>query len=214
MRIPWAESPGLGSQNRAARQDVTDRVLADDQLLAQLYSAPLFDHELIRSLRLIPTEYLYFYYSRRRALANQSARTARAAAKSEWMNEALFRRLRSLLSAADESRCGMRLHGIPQCPLRDVHAAGVDRRRRAVSRIPEEDPFRAANGYHRIALDVMSALRGQQSRRVIVNVRNQGAIDGIDANDVVEVPCRIAATTFFPSHVVRCPQRSAAWCWP
>ncbi len=55
-----------------------------------------------------------------------------------------------------------------------------------------QDPFQAANGYHRIALEVMRALRGQQSQRVIVNVRNQGAIDGIDANDVVEVPCRIA----------------------
>ena len=41
-------------------EDVTGKVLEDDCLLGQLYSVPLFDHALIRSLRLIPTEYLFF----------------------------------------------------------------------------------------------------------------------------------------------------------
>jgi 6-phospho-beta-glucosidase len=62
----------------------------------------------------------------------------------------------------------------------------------------EEDPFRAASGYHRIALDVMNALRGDRARRVIVNVRNHGAIDGIAAGDVVEVPCAIGNNTIVP----------------
>src|SRR5579875_1860464 len=48
---------------RLRDQDVTDQVLSDDRILAQLYSAPLFDPELIRALRLLPTEYLFFYYS-------------------------------------------------------------------------------------------------------------------------------------------------------
>ena len=48
-------------------EDVTERVLNDDALLSQLYSAPLFDHDLIRARSTIPTEYLFFYYSRRRA---------------------------------------------------------------------------------------------------------------------------------------------------
>jgi 6-phospho-beta-glucosidase len=61
-----------------------------------------------------------------------------------------------------------------------------------------EDPFRAANGYHRIALQVMKALRGKQDERVIVNVRNHGAIEGIDENDVVEVPCSIGNNAIVP----------------
>jgi 6-phospho-beta-glucosidase len=179
--------------------DVTDRVLSDDALLTQLYSAPLFDHQLIRALGLIPTEYLYFYYSRRRALANQRSRGSTRGAEVERLNLELFRRLGSLLSAGDgpgavrayidylNARSGtyMLLEATGQQELHST--AGAD-----------EDPFRAANGYHRIALDVMRALRGRQSRRVIVNVRNQGAIEGIESNDVVEVRCRIANDCILP----------------
>jgi 6-phospho-beta-glucosidase len=71
----------------------------------------------------------------------------------------------------------------------------------------EEDPFRSANGYHRIALAVMNALRGVENQRLILNVRNQGAIDGIDANDVVEVPCQIGANAIEPE---RCGALPAA----
>ena len=179
--------------------DVTGQLLGDDALLAQLYSAPLFDHELIRSLGLIPTEYLYFYYSRRRALANQRSRGSTRGAEVERLNRALFGRLASLLSAGDgpaavraytdylNTRSGtyMLLESTSQENLDATTAGG-------------EDPFRAANGYHRIALEVMRALRGRQSRRVIVNVRNQEAIEGVDANDVVEVPCRIASDCILP----------------
>jgi 6-phospho-beta-glucosidase len=76
-----------------------------------------------------------------------------------------------------------------------LESAGLDR---AGDAGHTEDPFHAANGYHRIALAVMSALRGTQDRRLIVNVRNHGAIEGIDAQDIVEVPCRIVADSITP----------------
>jgi 6-phospho-beta-glucosidase len=173
-------------------KDVTDRVLADNAILDRLPSGPLFDHELIRSLRLIPTEYLYFYYSRRRALANQKAHGATRGWEIGKLNEELFRRLGTLLATGDgqgavaayveylNERSGtyMMLESTCEDALREDTGQG-------------EDPFRAASGYHRIALDVMKALRGKTSQRLIVNVRNNGAISEVDANDVVEVPCGI-----------------------
>ena len=44
----------------------------------------------------------------------------------------------------------------------------------------------------------MKALRGDEYRRLIVNVQNHGAIDGIGADDVVEVPCNIGKDTIIP----------------
>lgn len=180
-------------------KDVTRQVLADDGVLDQLYSGPLFDHELIRSLQLIPTEYLYFYYSRRRALANQKARGGTRGMEIEKLNDQLFRRLAPLLAANDgqhalaayieylNERSGtyMLLESTSDDTLRKESAKG-------------EDPFRAASGYHRIALDVMKAIRGKISQRLIVNVRNQGAVDEIDSNDVVELPCSIANGVIIP----------------
>ena len=180
-------------------EDVTHRLLADDKLLDQLHSGPLFDHELIRSLGLIPTEYLYFYYSRRRALANQKIHGATRGTEVTKLNEELFRRLGSLLAAGDgqsaltayieylnvRSGTYMLLESTSEDALRKDTREG-------------EDPFRAASGYHRIALDVMKALRGKTTQRLIVNVRNQGAISDIGANDVVEVPCSIGDNAITP----------------
>lgn len=80
-------------------EDVTARVLNDDAMLSQLYSAPLFDHDLIRALGLIPTEYLFFYYSRRRALENQRKQGATRGEQIMQMNESLMERLMQLLSS-------------------------------------------------------------------------------------------------------------------
>ena len=61
-----------------------------------------------------------------------------------------------------------------------------------------EDPFRAASGYHRIALDVMNALCGDKPKRIIVNTQNQGSIAEVEAADIVEVSCQIGAGTITP----------------
>jgi 6-phospho-beta-glucosidase len=53
----------------------------------------------------------------------------------------------------------------------------------------QENPFASATGYHRIALEVMEALSSPTPRRIVVNVRNQGTIGDLAADDVIEVPC-------------------------
>lgn len=181
--------------------DVTDRVLADDQILAQLYPAPMFDRELIRCLRLIPTEYLYFYYSRSRALANQRAHGDTRGLEIGRLNEALFQQLGTLLAAKDEiGALNVYTQYLNQRSGTYMQLESTHDFKAGQTLNQAEDPFRAANGYHRIALAVMCALRGDKNQRLIVNVRNQGAIEGIDANDVVEVPCRIRENTVIPEH--------------
>ena len=174
-------------------EDVLPRLLADDGALGKLYLADLFDHELLRCLGLLPTEYLYFYYCRSRALANQKrAKTTRGEEVSR-LNEALLGEL---------ARCFAQ--GRPSDALA-AYTAYLNRRSGSYMKLEasggsafdagqeyEEDPFRAATGYHRIALDVMTGLVGTEPRRVIVNVPNRGAIEDVDPEDIVEAPCRIA----------------------
>jgi 6-phospho-beta-glucosidase len=178
--------------------DVTSQLLGSDGLLDQLHTGPLFDHELMRSLKLIPTEYLYFYYSRQRALANQKAHNDTRGTAIGKLNHELFRRLGSLLSA-DDAQDALAAY-IEYLNARSGTYMLLEST--SENAIPEdtlqEDPFRAASGYHRIALDVMKALRGKTSQRLIVNVRNQGAIADLRADDVVEVPCSIADGAISP----------------
>jgi 6-phospho-beta-glucosidase len=180
-------------------EDVTEQLLADDAFLSQLYSVPLFEHDLIRSLKLIPTEYLFFYYSRRRALENQRKQGSTRGAEVEQLNHKLIASLAGLLQQGGNEaaiaayvdylniRSGsyMKLEGDAGSALQDAEGGS-------------EDPFRAASGYHRIALDVMSALTGARPGRIIVNTQNCGSIPEVEAEDIVEVSCRISEDSIVP----------------
>jgi 6-phospho-beta-glucosidase len=186
-------------------EDVTDRILQDDRLLARLYSSPMFDAELIRSLRLIPTEYLYFYYCRTRALANQKVHGSTRGENIARMNEALFESLRRLIAQNDRRSAlmaYMQYLNERSATYMQLESTGETALHQSAL---EEDPFRAANGYHRIALDVMKALRSAEPRRLIVNVLNQGAIACVGEDDVVEVPCSIGNGAITPEHCGRLP---------
>lgn len=181
-------------------KDITSQLLEDDAFLSQLYSVPLFDHALIRSLRLIPTEYLFFYYSRRRALANQRSQGSTRGAEVERLNEELFARLTpQLASGDDDAALATYINYLNVRSGSYMALEGEGGTAFTQSAEPEyQDPFRAANGYHRIALDVMKALCGNDDQRIIVNTRNSGAIEEIASSDIVEVPCRIRQNTITP----------------
>lgn len=174
-------------------EDVTQRVLDDDAILSQLYSAPLFEHDLIRALGLIPTEYLFFYYSRRRALENQRKQGATRGEQIAQMNEDLTERLMAQFARDDEG--GALQTYIDYLSLRSGSYMKLEGEGQSAfeQEIVAEDPFRAASGYHRIALDVMNALCDSEANRVIVNVRNGSTIPEIAADDVIETACRIQA---------------------
>jgi 6-phospho-beta-glucosidase len=188
-------------------EDVTERVLADDAFLSKLYPVPLFEHDLIRALKLIPTEYLFFYYSRRRALENQRRRGSTRGAEVEVLNQKLIAELTSHLQVGDaklaiatyvaylNTRSGsyMKL---------EVSAGSA----LSENEISDIDPFRVPSGYHRIAIDVMSALCGEQSRRIIVNTENRGSIADVDDEDIVEVPCQIRAGEIVPESCGALPE--------
>ncbi|UXA64683.1 PfkB family carbohydrate kinase [Xanthomonas prunicola] len=184
---------------RLRGEDILDRVLADDAILRQLYLAPLFDFDMLRALRLIPTEYLYFFYERRRALENQRASGASRGGEIERLNRTLIGDLRSRLDAGDTT-------GAVQ-----TYAAYLAQRSGSYMKLeaeagsafapdlaPQPDPFRASTGYHRIAVDVMSALTGARPARHVVNVRNQGAMAELADDDIVEIAADIDRDRIVP----------------
>ncbi|SEB43197.1 6-phospho-beta-glucosidase [Terriglobus roseus] len=167
-------------------EDVTHRILNDDAILLQLYSAPLFEPDLIRALGLIPTEYLFFYYSRTRALENQRRQGATRGEQIGQMNEALAEKLLKLHAGGDDAGAlqayidYLNLRSGSYMKLEGQGSSAFD------DDAPQEDPFRAASGYHRIALQVMNALVSDDTSRIIVNTRNADTIPEIAADDVIE----------------------------
>jgi len=178
-------------------RDVTDQILDDDSFLRRLYNVPLFAPELIRALRLIPSEYLYFYYSRGRALDNQRRHKSTRGSEIERLGAELFPRLALHLRQKD-GPAAIRAY-VDYLNARSGTYMRLEGAGDTTYDAPEHhDPFRAATGYHRIALEVMTALCGTGAKRIVVNTQNSGSIAEIDADDIVEVPCLVGHDTVTP----------------
>ncbi len=196
MQFDYAGLNHLGWVRRVALrgEDITADLLADATLLRGLYPADLFDSVLIQTLGLIPTEYLFFYYSQRKAHANQCRAGASRGEELERMNATLFDQLdredavQGLATYRDyllrRNASYMKL----EAQAGSAFTAGND----------DYDPFETATGYHRIALEVMLSLGSDTPHEVVVNVPNHGAIDDLEPEDVVEVPCAISRAGAIP----------------
>ena len=182
--------------------DVTAALLGDDALLRRLYPADLFEPELIRALGLIPTEYLFFYYARTRALRNQIRAGSTRGTEIELLNQDLFAQLAS---------------AVPSDGL-EIYRRYLMRRNASYFKLEAEsgsafgeqaenpDPFASATGYHRIAVEVLRGLFTDTPREVVVNVPNRGTIDDLRDEDVVEVECTIGRNGATPKRVGLLPE--------
>jgi 6-phospho-beta-glucosidase len=183
-------------------QDVTARLLADEHALRKLYHADLFDPLLIRTLQLIPSEYLFFYYSQRKAYENQVTAGASRGEELMRLNGDLFSQLQSESprDALGTYRRYLMKRNASYLRLEAEAGTGFQTHR------DEPDPFDAPTGYHKIAVEVMMGLVSKQPRTVIVNVRNGSSVEDLRADDIVEVPCQISMEGVKPSQVGTLPE--------
>jgi 6-phospho-beta-glucosidase len=189
LEIDYAGLNHLGWVRRVVLrgEDVTPRLLSDTDLLRRLYPADLFDPALIQTLGLIPTEYLFFYYSQRKAYRNQVRAGASRGEEIARMNSNLFGQLASeddaQALATYRSYLMQRNASYMKLEAEGGSAFGAT--------AAEGDPFKTATGYHRIALDVITALVSGARRSIVLNVPNRNSIPDLLPDDVVEVPCDV-----------------------
>jgi 6-phospho-beta-glucosidase len=156
---------------------------ADADRLREIYRAPLFELAFLRELRLLPTEYLYYYYFPERALANVQRAGVTRGQVIQTLNDRLF-----------EDLAG------PDADRRDVYERYVASRNAGYMQIESglsepraPSPWAALTGYDKIALSVVRAIHFDTNAIIPLNVLNGGAIRELDDRDVVEVPCRVNA---------------------
>jgi 6-phospho-beta-glucosidase len=174
-------------------EDVLPQLLADDDRLGAMEEAKVFGTDWIRTLGVIPNEYLYYYYFNRDAVSRindsgatrgdflartqtdffTSARTAGSSAADLW---------RETVDARSASYM--------------AEAKGGEQGAPATHREREADP--AHQGYAGVALGVMAAITRNERATMILNVRNGTTITGLPADAVVEVPTMVDANGVHP----------------
>jgi 6-phospho-beta-glucosidase len=173
-------------------QDVLPGLLADDALLSRLEEATIFGADWLRSLGMIPNEYLHYYYDNREAVAKIIAANVTrgdflASTQAAFYDEAartedvaaLWRR------AVDEREASYMAEakgGVQGAPVTEHD--------------PATDPSQL--GYAGVALNVMRAISRNERSTAILNVRNRGTVAGLPYDAVVEVPNVIDANGVHP----------------
>ncbi|MBB4686026.1 6-phospho-beta-glucosidase [Amycolatopsis jiangsuensis] len=173
-------------------RDVLPALLADDDLLGSLEEGKVFGREWIRSLGVLPNEYLFYYYFTRDAVRN--------------ILESGTTRGDFLQASQEDFYRAARGHGVGVADLWRSTVA-----RRSATYMPEarrgdgrEDVGDEGDqGYAGVALGVMAAISRNERQTMILNVRNNGTIGGLPSDAVVEVPAMVDANGVHPLTTAR-----------
>ena len=182
--VYWRGKPQLG------------QLWGDPAALERLYRVPLFPGEFLGQLRLLPTEYVYYYYRAREAYENiRHAGQSRGQVVAQ-LNERLF---------ADLSRATD-----PVGVYEDYLAArngSYMQIESGSSSPPVRSPWAELTGYDKIALSVVRAIHFDTGAIIPLNVRNNGNLPELDPDDTIEVPCVVNSNGVRALHSGPVPER-------
>ena len=148
---------------------------------------------------LLPTEYLYFYYFPQVAIKNTKQSGQSRGQTIAAMNTRLFQ---NLAQAADS-----KLIDIYEDYLRERNASYFSIEATAGERRREnQELYSEFSGYERIALLVLQALHSETPSLIPLTVRNGKALEDLDADDAVELPCQVSSRGVQVLPVGRAPE--------
>jgi len=148
----------------------------------------LFDPELVRSIGMLPMEYLYFYYYRDTAVEHIRGSGSSRGRQLQALNDALWPVLRARIDAGDLP--GAQTAWERAMGERDATYFARERGEVVAEELELGDVFEG-EGYEGVATAVMAAATRRRKTPLIVDVANRGAIAALDDDDVVEVTCLV-----------------------
>ncbi len=148
----------------------------------------LFDPELVRSIGMLPMEYLYFYYYRDTAVEHIRGSGSSRGRQLQALNDALWPVLRARIDAGDLP--GAQAAWERAMGERDATYFARERGEVVDDELELGDVFEG-EGYEGVATAVMAAATRRRKTPLIVDVANRGAIGELDDDDVVEVTCLV-----------------------
>ena len=174
-------------------EDVLPSLLTDESLLPQMEEAKVFGTDWIRTLGVIPNEYLYYYYFHRDAVAKINTS---GATRGDFLAQTQTEFFDAAQAAGDLAAELWRETVDARSASYMAEAKGGVQGSPATHRERESDP--AHQGYAGVALGVMAAITRNERTTMILNVRNQTTLAGLPADAVVEVPTMVDANGVHP----------------
>ena len=166
------------------------RLWSEPERLTRIYRSPLFAREFLRQLKLLPTEYVYYYYRSADAYANVMRTGTSRARVIEELNRQLFA---DLAAAAED----------PVAVYEDYIAArdaGYMQLESGNTGPRHKSPWSELTGYDKIALNTVRGIHFRNNAIIPLNVENRGNLPDLADDDVIEVPCVVNGNGALPLH--------------
>lgn len=174
----------------------------DPEQLTRLYRAPLFDAAWLQALRLLPTEYVYYYARPADAVANLTrAGRGRGAVIAE-LNRQLFE---DLPAAKDPVEVYEKYLTARDAGYMQIESGAPAPLKRSLMSASAE-----LTGYDKIALQTVRGIHFNAGAVIPLNVQNRGTIAGLEDRDIVEVPCVVGSRGARPAMSVGAMPESVA----
>jgi len=196
-------------------KDILPEVLQNDRALLR-HDREMIPPDFIRSLGVIPNEYLMFYYRTRDIVESlQGAGITRAMVIDE-LNKLLFAALQELADTPPDRKEAYQIYQhysrardktYMQLETDKTMGAAEKELEILIERVWEEskegpvNPNEEPAGYSGIALQVLRALSGTKTAITTVNTVNGSAISCLEPADIVEIQCFIDQNGVHPYQV-------------
>src|SRR5262245_15699613 len=175
--------------------DVLPKLLADPDRIETFEEGRLFGAEWLRSVGMIPNEYLYYYYFNAEALEAMQAGSVRSS---------FLEKQQAAFYAG---------HGTAAEALRDWRRTHAERESHYMEEAwtGREDDMagivaaRGPGDYGTLALNLVDGLYGDGYRVMILDVPNRSSLPFLDEEAVVEVPCIIGRGGVIPAAIGSVP---------
>ncbi|MET8578840.1 6-phospho-beta-glucosidase [Streptomyces sp. NPDC005012] len=184
---------------RVDGEDLLPRLLDDPDLLGSFEEGRLFGADWLRALGAVPNEYLHYYYFNRETVrAYQEAERTRG----------VFLRDQQARFYAEAGRPGAPALELWRNTLAEREATYMAENRDTAG-AGEREEEDLSGGYEKVALALMRAIARDERTTLVLDVRNRGALPGLDEDAVVEVPCRVDANGAHPEPAAPLPGHAA-----
>jgi len=161
--------------------DVLPGLLADPARVQRIEEGRLFGAAWLATLGSVPNEYLWYWYYNADSVAAIDA-------AGETRGEFLARQQSGFFEAAGASGDAFGLWERTRREREETYMA--DSRQSSGAGEREQEDL-DGGGYDRVALRLMHAIATDRPCTLVLNVRNQHTLTGLDTDAVVEVPCQV-----------------------
>lgn len=186
-------------------EEMLDKLLHDDEFLKNIQEFSMFDPELLRQIGFLPNEYLYYYYHREKALENILKSGATRGKTIENVNIQMMEELKRMnIDKQPEEALQTFLYYMEVRERSYMSIETGSHKQAEIERGNLQVPD--GIGYAGVMLDCIEGLQSEEGRYLVLSVQNQGCIEGLEAEDVIEVTCKVSKEGIQPVPIGSVPQ--------